>query len=112
MITSCPLMELNCSRPVFLCSEYCIVVSNFYPLRVQFYLTSSETPLVVRSEVKNIQIRLNYLGFNAGSVDGKYGNVTRLAVEAFQRSFRRVVLVVDGIAGRQTKEALSYPAGS
>lgn len=71
-----------------------------------------ENPLVVRPEVRNIQIRLNYLGFNAGTPDGKYGNNTRLAVEAFQRSFRRYSLTVDGKAGRQTKEALSYPAGS
>jgi len=55
-----------------------------------------ETPLVVRTEVKNIQTRLNYLGFNAGVVDGKYGNTTRLAVEAFQRAFRRYALAVDG----------------
>ena len=71
-----------------------------------------ETPLVVRPEVKNIQARLNYLGFNAGAVDGKYGNTTRLAVEAFQRAFRRYSLVADGKAGRQTKEALSFPSGS
>jgi hypothetical protein len=71
-----------------------------------------ETPSVVRPEVRNIQIRLNYLGFNAGTPDGKYGNNTKLAVEAFQRSFRRYSLTVDGKAGRQTKEALLFPAGS
>ena len=37
-------------------------------------------------EVKNIQKKLSSLGFYGGSVDGIYGNNTKSAVKAFQKS--------------------------
>jgi len=43
--------------------------------------------------VKDVQIRLNSLGFNAGSPDGIYGSGTRGAIESFQRTQG---LAVDG----------------
>lgn len=61
--------------------------------------------------VKNIQTRLNYLGFSCGTADGKFGANTRTAVKNFQAAFThsKVELDVDGVVGRQTKEALCYP---
>ena len=78
---------------------------------LSIWIQRKSTVLVVRPETKNSQIRFDQLGFNAGAVDGKYGKATRLVGEAFQQSFRWVVLAVDGV-GRQTKEAASNPAGS
>ena len=60
--------------------------------------------------VRNLQTRLNYLGFSSGTVDGKYGANTENAVKAFQTAcVPRFGLTVDGIAGQATKEALIYP---
>ena len=46
-----------------------------------------------------LQERLNFLGFNCGSVDGIFGEKTRAAVMAFQASR---VLSEDGIVGQNT----------
>lgn len=42
---------------------------------------------VVRLNNKQIQINLNFLGFNCGKVDGKIGLKTRSAIKSFQKSF-------------------------
>lgn len=71
----------------------------------------SVTP-VYKTTVKNMQTRLNFLGHNCGTPDGKYGANTRQAIEAFQRVFTTssgLRIAVDGKAGPQTKEALSFP---
>lgn len=54
--------------------------------------------------VLDLQRRLLSLGFNPGPTDGKSGPKTIAAVRAFQDKFG---LVVDGIAGPQTKAALA-----
>lgn len=60
--------------------------------------------------VKNLQTRLNYLGYNAGSADGKFGINTENAVKAFQSNAGTYFsLKVDGKAGEKTKEALTFP---
>lgn len=60
--------------------------------------------------VRNVQTRLNYLGFNCGNVDGVLGSKTTSAVKAFQSAYvSRFCLTVDGIVGPATKEALGYP---
>jgi peptidoglycan L-alanyl-D-glutamate endopeptidase CwlK len=56
------------------------------------------------SDVKQLQQRLNELGFPCGTADGKFGMNTRSAVSSFQRSRG---LVADGIAGPATLHALN-----
>ena len=63
-----------------------------------------------KNEIKNLQVRLNYLGYNAGTADGIYGTKTVSAVTAFQKDQKtRFGLAADGKAGEATKEALRYP---
>ncbi len=59
-------------------------------------------------ELRGIQSRLNNLGFDSGPQDGKLGEWTRSAIEAFQKAYG---LKMDGIAGRQTKAKLSEVYG-
>lgn len=56
--------------------------------------------------VSTVQTRLRTLKFYSGSVDGKYGYSTYMAVRAFQRSKS---LQVDGIVGPKTWAALIQP---
>lgn len=66
----------------------------------------------VQNYVKRLQERLNYLGYSAGTVDGKFGDNTSNAVKAFQRACQKKFgLAIDGLVGRDTKEALLYPKG-
>ena len=65
------------------------------------YPTSTPTPLVLQMnsvgiEVKQLQMRLQELGYYSGEVDGQFGGGTRTSVEAFQRQHG---LDADGIAG-------------
>ena len=53
--------------------------------------------------VKEMQERLQQLGFYTGSIDGDYGSGTRAAVTAFQRQHG---LTADGLAGSQTLSLL------
>lgn len=50
-------------------------------------------------EVRKIQKKLKELGFYNGSVDGIYGNATKQAIIAFQKSCG---ITTDGIAGKKT----------
>ncbi len=54
-------------------------------------------------DVRDLQRRLNALGFDAGKEDGIFGVETQDAVADFQRN---VGLDPDGVAGRETFEAL------
>ena len=54
--------------------------------------------------VKQLQQSLNTLGYNAGTVDGIFGNNTYNAVKSFQRANG---LTVDGIAGYNTLTAIN-----
>jgi N-acetylmuramoyl-L-alanine amidase len=54
-------------------------------------------------DVKELQHRLNQLGFDAGTEDGIFGPLTQAAVEDFQRN---VGLEVDGFVGASTVESL------
>lgn len=58
--------------------------------------------------VSDLQQQLNAAGFNSGPVDGKFGPITRAAVESFQRANG---LQVDGIVGPQTQAALARVRG-
>jgi N-acetylmuramoyl-L-alanine amidase len=54
-------------------------------------------------DVRDLQHRLNQLGFDAGPEDGIFGPLLRAAVEEFQRN---VGIDVDGVAGPETVGAL------
>lgn len=63
-----------------------------------------KTTTGANADVKWIQERLNYWGFNAGTPDGVNGPKTKAAVVAFQRAKG---LGADGIVGPKTRAALS-----
>lgn len=54
-------------------------------------------------DVRELQTRLNQLGFHAGPEDGIFGRLTRAAVEEFQRN---TGLAVDGVVGDGTITSL------
>lgn len=54
-------------------------------------------------EVRRLQEKLKEHGFDPGEIDGKFGPATDAAVRAFQASHG---LLVDGIVGRRTLEAM------
>ncbi|WP_430972769.1 peptidoglycan recognition protein family protein [Sunxiuqinia rutila] len=60
---------------------------------------ASLNPQNIIKSVREIQARLNTLGYNAGVVDGILGVKTQSAIRRFQADQQ---LVVDGIAGPQT----------
>lgn len=60
-------------------------------------------------EVEKLQNQLNKLGFDSGSVDGNFGQKTKLAVEEFQK---RKGLSVDGTAGSVTLDELFNPSNN
>jgi hypothetical protein len=55
------------------------------------------------SPVRVLQLALKSLGYNPGTIDGRYGPKTAAAVTAFQRASR---LTPDGILGPRTLRAL------
>lgn len=61
------------------------------------------------SEVRKVQTKLRQLGFYNGSVDGIYGNATKKAVTAFQKSCG---ITADGICGSKTLLYLGLSGGS
>lgn len=60
-------------------------------------------PMLRGDDVRELQRRLNRLGFDTGHVDGAYGEQTQAAVRDFQLN---AGLGPDGIAGQQTVQAL------
>ena len=60
-------------------------------------------PLLHGDDVRDLQRRLNRLGFDAGYDDGLFGSQTVAAVREFQLN---AGLLVDGIAGRETVDHL------
>lgn len=54
-------------------------------------------------ELKGVQARLNNLGYACGPIDGIFGDLTKAAVERFQKAHQ---LDVDGIPGPQTQAKL------
>ena len=61
------------------------------------------TPMLRGDDVAELQQRLSALGFDAGRVDGIFGDMTSAALGEFQRN---VGLPVDGIAGASTVSEL------
>ena len=62
------------------------------------------TPLTSGPDVLAVQQRLEALGFDVGTPDGKYGSGTEAAVRAFQQAHQ---LGVDGVVGANTSKALA-----
>lgn len=61
-------------------------------------------------DVRAVQNRLNYLGYNCGEADGSFGTKTDQAVVAFQKKNKDSsgkALKADGIVGKKTCEALN-----
>lgn len=61
------------------------------------------------SEVTEIQKKLKRWGYYNGNVDGIYGSQTVAAVKSFQK---KNGLTVDGIAGKNTLQAMGITSGS
>lgn len=59
-------------------------------------------------EVKKVQAKLNGWGYYTGPIDGYYSNKTQQAVKKFQS---KNGLVVDGVVGPRTWQALGYQPG-
>lgn len=64
------------------------------------HLTS---PLMRGAEVKQLQMKLQSLGFDPGAIDGEYGATTAAAVRQFQKKNK---LKPDGVVGVQTRKLL------
>ena len=62
------------------------------------------SPTMKGEDVKRLQSKLNELGYSCGSVDGNFGKKTNNALMLFQKDRG---LVVDGICGSKTVEALN-----
>ena len=56
------------------------------------------------SDVRELQTKLNSIGFNCGKVDGIFGTKTVAAVKRFQQKYK---LAVDGIVGKNTFKKLA-----
>jgi len=69
----------------------------------QFEHNSDKFGYIDLDELKGVQTALQKLGFDPGTVDGKDGPNTQKAVRAFQA---HATIKIDGIAGKQTKQAL------
>ena len=81
---------------VMLFVSYNIVVRNAEVQALSKYGSRGE-------EVRQIQTKLKRWGYYSGNVDGIYGSATLAAVKKFQQKNK---LKVDGIAGKQTLEAM------
>ena len=72
------------------------------------YATLAKSAQLTRDQVRRrCQDALNALGYNAGSLDGKYGSNTISAVKKFQRNFG---LTADGVCGCNTWKKLAGAA--
>ncbi|TCS77598.1 peptidoglycan-binding domain-containing protein [Tepidibacillus fermentans] len=83
----------------------------YYPSNYTNYLWSGQT--LRRGDrndyVKTLQSWLYKAGFNPGAIDGIYGANTEKAVKEFQK---KVGITADGIAGKQTYQALQNYSGT
>lgn len=60
-------------------------------------------PLMTGDDVKELQTRLNELGFDCGTVDGQFGTNTEKGVKAFQEAAN---IEIDGKFGKESKAAM------
>lgn len=62
-----------------------------------------KSPQMYGEDVKEVQKKLNYLGYNSGNIDGYFGKNTDRAVKKYQKASK---LVVDGLVGPNTWKKL------
>ena len=62
-------------------------------------------------DVRNVQTRLAYIGFDPGEINGIYNKQTEAAVKQLQKYWGPYLggLTYDGIVGNNTKKALRHP---
>ncbi|MDD4690452.1 MAG: spore cortex-lytic enzyme [Eubacteriales bacterium] len=87
------------------------VIALVVTITSSFYETNSALSKYgnVSEEVRAIQERLKYLGYDIGNVDGVYGSKTQKAVYRYQRANG---LKADGIAGKQTLSMLGIKSNT
>jgi uncharacterized protein YcbK (DUF882 family) len=56
--------------------------------------------------IKQRQCLLAYLGYYVGEIDGKWGQMSKVACKAFQKDFGGIA--VDGVCGAETEKALKH----
>ena len=91
-----------------------VLLVNLLVIAVAFYFAGGPDAVETLSrygssgeEVRQIQTKLNEMGYDTGGIDGVYGTKTKNAVIAFQQSQG---LSADGIAGPKTLDALGIGA--
>lgn len=67
-------------------------------------ITQSLKPGMENDEVKRLQEELKAIGYDPGTIDGKYGTATEAAVKKFQKDKG---LTEDGIVGPETARAIN-----
>lgn len=60
------------------------------------------------TDVRNLQLALNQLGYKTNGTDGKFGDATETAVKQFQVDYK---ITADGVAGQATLNLLYTKAG-
>lgn len=83
------------------------VRSNTPNSSIQLSTTATTRTLKVGcsgADVTALQNKLNYLGYNCGNPDGKFGNGTKNVVISFQKTYG---LTPDGIVGNNTLNAIN-----
>jgi peptidoglycan hydrolase-like protein with peptidoglycan-binding domain len=69
----------------------------------EFEHNSKTFGYIFLDDLEGVQTALTKLGYKPGTIDGKDGKNTRLAVHAFQTAAK---IRIDGIAGPETRQAL------
>lgn len=77
---------------------------DVYVLTRELYLTD---PYMTGEDVKQVQARLNELNYNCGTVDGVFGNKTKIAVANFQTDAKLDIQRL-GTVGKKTAQALGF----
>lgn len=101
----CPYMDyLNADGTAI--TEYAGVASATVTRTLSY---QEGKPMMSGDDVKELQNRLLYLGYDCGEADGYFGPLTSAAVRAFQQ---KNGLEVDGIVGALTRAALQTATSS
>lgn len=72
-------------------------------------LLKVDSPMMRGDDVREMQERLNALGYGCGNADGKFGQNTEKGVKEFQKAAK---IAVDGIFGPASLKALKAAEGS
>lgn len=121
-IDKAQIANILCKNKLIICAVCAVIILASLTTAIVYPIVNSQNILAdttleaaaVRqgdsgSKVKEIQRKLNELGFSVGAVDGIFGSKTLQAVKNFQKSRG---LVVDGIVGTATAKALGISLSS